>query len=101
MNAEGGSLFGVPLVLIGHTDNLAWSHTVSTAFRFTPFEETLVPGSPTTYLHDGKPRQMDKDTVTVTVGPGDERTRTLYSTPHGPVTTSLAGVPLPCVDRTS
>ena len=46
----------MPLVLIGHTDNLAWSHTVSTAYRFTPFEETLVPGSPTTYLYDGQPR---------------------------------------------
>ena len=48
----------MPLVLIGHTDNLAWSHTVSTGYRFTPFEETLVPGSPTTYLYDGQPRQM-------------------------------------------
>ena len=59
LNVEGGSLFGVPLVLIGHNDNLAWSHTVSTAYRFTPFEETLVPGSPTTYLYDGQPRRDD------------------------------------------
>ena len=56
VNVSGASLFGVPLVLIGHTDNLAWSHTVSTAYRFTPFELTLVPGSPTTYLYDGRPR---------------------------------------------
>jgi acyl-homoserine-lactone acylase len=95
LNVSGASLYGVPLILIGHTDNLAWSHTVSTAFRFTPFEETLVPGSPTTYLYDGQPRQMRKDTVTVDVGPGDQRTRTLYSTHHGPVMTSLSGVPLP------
>ena len=45
-------------MLIGHTDHLAWSHTVSTAYRFTPFELKLVPGSPTTYLYDGQPRQM-------------------------------------------
>ena len=38
--------------------SLAWSHTVSTAYRFTPFELKLVPGSPTTYLYDGQPRQM-------------------------------------------
>jgi acyl-homoserine-lactone acylase len=95
LNVSGASLYGVPLVLIGHTDNLAWSHTVSTAFRFTPFEETLVPGSPTTYLYDGQPRQMKRDTVTVEVGPGDQRTRTLYSTHHGPVMTSLSGIPLP------
>ena len=44
LNVSGASLFGVPAVLIGHTDNLAWSHTVSTAYRFTPFQVTLVPG---------------------------------------------------------
>ena len=43
VNVSGGSLYGVPLVLIGHTDNLAWSHTVSTAFRFTPFQEVINP----------------------------------------------------------
>ncbi len=98
LNVSGGSLFGVPLVLIGHTQNLAWSHTVSTAYRFTPFEETLAPGSPTTYIYDGQPRQMDRDTVTVTVKTDsglEQRTRTLYSTKHGSVITSLAGVPLP------
>ena len=47
-----------PVVLIGHTRGLAWSHTVSTAFRFTPFELKLVPGSPTTYLVDGQPKEM-------------------------------------------
>jgi acyl-homoserine-lactone acylase len=98
VNAEGGSLFGVPLVLIGHTDNLAWSHTVSTAYRFTPFEETLVPGSPTTYLYDGQPRQMKAEEVTVTVknpdGTLEPRTRTLYSTHHGPIFNSLLGLDL-------
>src|SRR5436190_14314323 len=28
MDVEGASLLGVPLVLIGHTANMAWSHTV-------------------------------------------------------------------------
>ncbi len=47
VNVSGGSLFGVPLVLIGHTDNLAWTHTVSTAYRFTPFQEIINPADPT------------------------------------------------------
>jgi acyl-homoserine-lactone acylase len=101
VNASGASLYGVPLVLIGHTDNLAWSHTVSTAFRFTPFEETTVPGSPTTYIYDGQPREMQEDEVTVMVNDGsgglEPRTRTLYSTHHGPVMTSLTTVPLPWI----
>ena len=92
-DVAGASLFGVPIVLIGHTKNFAWSHTVSTARRFTPFELKLVPGSPTSYLYDGQVRQMKADRVTVSV-PGGTRTRTLYSTVHGPVVTSIVGLPL-------
>ena len=94
VEVAGASLFGVPVVLIGSTRNLAWSHTVSTAFRFTPFEVKLVPGAPTTYLVDGQPRQMERDVVTVDVGGGQQRTRMLYSTKYGPVFTSLLGLPL-------
>jgi acyl-homoserine-lactone acylase len=93
IDVQGASLFGVPLVLIGTTRGLAWSHTVSTARRFTPFEEKLMPGLPTSYVYDGKVEQMKADRVTVKV-PGGERTRTLYSTRHGPVFTSLLGLPL-------
>ena len=98
VDVSGGSLFGVPIVLIGHTRGLAWSHTVSTAFRFTPFELTLVPGSPTTYLVDGQPKQMTADEVTVQArrptASLEPRTRTLYSTRYGPMFTSLLGLPL-------
>jgi acyl-homoserine-lactone acylase len=98
LNVTGGSLFGVPLVLIGHTDKMAWSHTVSTAFRFVIYELKLVPGSPTTYLHDGQPREMTADTVTVQVrGPDGElspQTRTLYSSHHGSILTSILGLPV-------
>ena len=65
VNVSGGSLYGVPLVLIGHTDNLAWSHTVSTAFRFTPFQEVINPLNPTQYLYDGQWRDMKQEQVTV------------------------------------
>jgi acyl-homoserine-lactone acylase len=105
INVSGASLYGVPLVLIGHTENLAWSHTVSTAFRFTPFQETLNPADPTQYLYDGQFRDMNEDEVTVMVrGPGGElepRTRTIYSTHHGPVFDELVGVPLPWTPTTA
>ena len=97
-DVAGASLFGVPIVLIGHTRTFAWSHTVSTARRFTPFELKLVPGSPTSYLYDGQVKQMDADRVTVQVpGPSgrlEPRSRTLYSTVQGPVFTSILGLPL-------
>jgi acyl-homoserine-lactone acylase len=89
INVSGGSLLGAPVVLIGHTQNLAWSHTVSTARRFAAFREELVPGEPTKYLVDGQPRDMKATQVTVEVKQPDDsiepETRTLYSTIHGPV----------------
>jgi acyl-homoserine-lactone acylase len=98
INVSGASLFGVPVINIGHTDNLAWSHTVSTAYRFTPFELKLVPGSPTSYIYDGEVRQMKSEDVTVQVknaeGNLESRTRTLYSSHHGSVLTSILGLPL-------
>jgi acyl-homoserine-lactone acylase len=93
LDVQGGSLFGVPIVLIGNTRGLAWSHTVSTAFRFTPFELTLVPGSPTTYLVDGRPKEMQRTELTVETPDGEVR-RTLYDTEYGPVFTELLGRPL-------
>ncbi len=98
INVSGASLFGVPVINIGHTDNLAWSHTVSTAYRFTPFELKLVPGQPTSYIYDGEVRQMRSEDVTVevkTAGGGlESRSRTLYSSHHGSVLTSILGLPL-------
>ena len=97
LDVSGGSLLGVPLVLIGHTAHQAWSHTVSTAFRFTPFQLTLVPGNPTSYLYDGVPRAMTSRTLTVSAlvdGVQQPQTRTLWSTHYGPVLTSLLGLPI-------
>jgi acyl-homoserine-lactone acylase len=105
MNVTGASLYGVPLILIGHTATVAWSHTVSTAFRFTPYQLTLVPGHPTQYLQDGHPVAMTSRKVTVMVrtagGKLAPRTRTLWRTRYGPVLNSLAGLPLPWTASTA
>jgi acyl-homoserine-lactone acylase len=94
LNVAGASLMGVPLVLIGHNGKLAWSHTVSTAYRFTPYQLTLVPGSPTTYLVDGQPEQMTSQKVTVDTTKGPV-TRTLWNTRWGPLFDAIEGIPLP------
>lgn len=98
VDVSGAALYGVPLVLIGHTAGVAWSHTVSTAYRFTPFELTLVPGSPTTYLVDGQPMEMERQEVTIEVvdeaGNVAEESRTLYRTIYGPMLTGILGLPL-------
>jgi acyl-homoserine-lactone acylase len=98
VDVSGGSLYGVPAVLIGQNRRLAWSHTVASAWRFTPFQLTLVPGDPHSYLVDGQPRQMTPVDLTVEAKTADgsleQRTRTLYETEYGPMFTSLLGLPL-------
>ena len=98
LDVSGGSLYGVPAVLIGHTRGLAWSHTVASAWRFTPFELTLAPGDPYSYIVDGQMKAMEARTITVkalTEGGGlEDRSRTLYSTEYGPMVTSILGLPL-------
>ena len=48
-DVAGASLIGSPVVNIGWNNDVAWSHTVSTAYRFTPYEyKTVGPG--TAYL---------------------------------------------------
>jgi acyl-homoserine-lactone acylase len=105
VNVTGAALFGVPLVLIGHNMTMAWSHTVSTAFRFTPYELTLVPGEPTEYLYNGKVRKMQPRTVKVvergTNGALTTITHTTWWTRYGPIFNSIEGIPLPWTDATA
>lgn len=97
-DVAGGALYGAPLVLIGHTRGLAWSHTVASAWRFTPFELTINPLNPHQYLRDGKFVDMQAIDVSIPVrtagGKVERRSRTLYRTHHGPLFTSLLGLNL-------
>jgi acyl-homoserine-lactone acylase len=90
MNVSGASLFGAPVVNIGHTRKLAWSHTVSTAFRFVPYQLELDPTDPTRYIVDGASKPMEAQAVTVETPTGPV-TRTLYTTEYGPITTAIQG----------
>ncbi|WP_205696498.1 penicillin acylase family protein [Conexibacter sp. SYSU D00693] len=98
MDVMGGSLLGVPLINIGFTHGVAWSHTVSTARRFIPYELRLVPGSATSYVVDGQVKRMKARRVTVEAKRGgtvQKVSRTLYSDAEGrPVLTSILGLPV-------
>jgi acyl-homoserine-lactone acylase len=92
MDIMGASLYGVPAVLIGFTDAFAWSHTVSTAYRFTIYELTLVPGNPTQYVYDGQVRDMTAVPLSVEVkGEAEPERRTLYRSHYGPMMTITTG----------
>ncbi|MFF0388354.1 penicillin acylase family protein [Kitasatospora sp. NPDC004615] len=100
-NVSGASLLGLPAVNIGHTDDVAWSHTVATVAPFGLFDVQVDPLHPTNYLVDGAWTPMTSQQVGVDVlnpdGSLGRVTRTLWSTRYGPITTSMQGYPLPWV----
>ena len=85
-DVAGASLVGSPVVNIGFNRDVAWSHTVSTAYRFTPYEYRTV-GSPTTYLTADGTREVRRREVTFRARGRDGRLRTVaeevYRTPQG------------------
>lgn len=85
----GASLYGVPAALIGFNQHFAWSHTVSTAYRFNFYELTLNPADPTQYLYDGGFRDMEATDISVDIREADgslsSESRTLYRSHYGPM----------------
>src|SRR6516165_794257 len=98
IDVTGASLYGIPLILVGHNADVAWSHTSSTAFRFTPFQLTLVKGHPTEYLQNGKAVAMTPREVSVLARQSNGTlvpvTHTLWWTRYGPVFNRYEGTPL-------
>ncbi len=86
MDVQGASLYGVPVVLIGFTENFAWSHTVSTAYRFTPYGLKLKAGDPLTYIQDGQEKPITPVPLSIEVkGEAEPRAVTLYKSEYGPM----------------
>jgi len=65
----GASLGGLPIVMIGFNQDVAWTHTVTKALHFTTFALALDPSDPTgtTYYYDGAPVKMTSRTVAIDV----------------------------------
>ncbi|WP_422096186.1 penicillin acylase family protein [Variovorax sp.] len=89
VNISGTSFLGIPVILIGFNNDVAWSHTVSTATRFGFFELKLASGDPTSYMRDGAAVKMKAANITVQVkqdgGGVVPVTRTLYKSEYGPL----------------
>jgi len=105
LNIMGGALYGVPAVLIGFNDHLAWTHTVSTAYRFTLYELPVNPLNPKQYFVDGQLHDMQAVPMTIQVLESDgslsEESRTLYRSEYGPMLElKVAGIPILGWDRT-
>ncbi|KOV36760.1 hypothetical protein ADK60_05935 [Streptomyces sp. XY431] len=87
LDVAGAGLHGLPVLQIGHTRGLAWSHTTSYADHFTAYRLNLVPGDPTAYVVDGRVERMEQQTLPVTVRAADGTLstvdRTVYRSRHG------------------
>lgn len=91
----GAALAGMPLVVIGFNEQLAWSHTVSTGQRFTFYELALNPANPLQYEYDGEMRDLEATTVSIEQMEDDGSistlTHTFYNSTFGPVV-DLGGI---------
>lgn len=83
----GATLQGMPMVGVGFNGNLAWTHTVSFASRFTLYQLRLNPANPMQYVYDDEIRNITTRTVRIRVkgedGSLETRSHTFYSTHFG------------------
>lgn len=95
LDIMGVSLHGAPAVLIGFNNQVAWSHTVSTAYRFTFYELSLGSNN-TSYLFDSGEVAMEENQITIEIlesdGSTSEETRTLYRSHYGPMVDIAPGL---------
>ncbi|MBM4188820.1 MAG: acylase, partial [Gemmatimonadetes bacterium] len=101
LDVYGGTFSGIPAVLLGFNDRVAWSHTASVPKRETIYQLRLVPGAPTSYEYDGNRREMTPRIVAVEVKEDDgrltRREHTVWETHFGPM---IATGALPWTDST-
>ncbi|MEV0612078.1 penicillin acylase family protein [Nonomuraea sp. NPDC050404] len=83
LDVAGASLYGTPVVQIGHNAHVAWTHTVSHAHRFSLYRLKLAGESG--YEVDGQVEPMGRQEVTVTLKDGTLVARTLHTSRYGPV----------------
>lgn len=91
----GASLVTTSRIAIGFTPKIAWSHTVSTALRFTMFRLDLDNGNPMAYRLGDEVHNIEAIDVDVETSDGPV-SRTVYMTHLGPV---VVGDSMPWNDR--
>jgi len=88
-DVAGASLHGFPFIAIGFNRDLAWTHTVSLANRFSLYELKLNPDNPMQYDYAGDWRDIETEEVEIQVkledGSMETRSQTFYTSHYGPV----------------
>ncbi|MEM6462108.1 MAG: penicillin acylase family protein [Pseudomonadota bacterium] len=84
-NYVGATIPGIPLMLLGRSDTLAWGFTNTGADVQDIFIEKINPDNPDQYLTPEGWSEFENRQETIRIRGGGERTFTLRHTRHGPV----------------
>ncbi len=105
LDVTGFSFAGMPGVVIGHNDRIAWGFTNLGPDVMDLYVERINPDNPHQYLYDGGWVDMTVSTETIAVAGGDPVEVTIRRTHHGPIIsddyevledfTDDSGIPLP------
>ncbi len=87
-NVRGVSLLGVPLVVIGFNERIAWGMTNVGADVVDFFEEQVHPDNEMQYLYRGQWKDFDLREEVIRVKGGNSFTLEMKISVHGPVITS-------------
>jgi acyl-homoserine-lactone acylase len=89
LDVTGVTFIGLPGVLVGFNDNIAWTHTVSQAKHLTMYQLTLDPSNSLRYAYNGEYRDMSSEEIEVQVKQADgsfvTMPKTVYSSHYGPI----------------
>jgi acyl-homoserine-lactone acylase len=89
IDSMGTGLLTTPIVSIGFNADVAWTHTVSTALRYTLFELELSPDDPRAYRFGNETRPLETRSVTIAVRDEDgtlhEEQHQIYVSHLGPL----------------
>ncbi|MBB29322.1 MAG: hypothetical protein CME25_10535 [Gemmatimonadetes bacterium] len=94
MNVAGATFFGLPVIAVGHNDQIAWSMTLNETDVFDMFEEKLDQANSRRYVYEREKERMTANRVKIKVWKGDttyDVKRELLYTHHGPVLKSVEG----------
>lgn len=83
-NVVGGTLPGLPFVVLGRNDHFAWSMTTTNSDTQDLFIEKIAPGDAGSYLTPGGKQPFETREEVISVR-GEERLIKVRSTRHGPV----------------
>jgi len=91
MNVSGATFLGIPFIMFGHNQHIAWTHTLNKPDVVTPYAEQTVWGTTPKYVYGDELRNMYVKQETIAVNDPDgppSAVVDLAYTSHGPVVSS-------------